>query len=550
MKSVKAGNAVRALGGMLLALLLAVPASGQIGRADLAGTIYDSEKGVLPGASVTATAEATGISRTAVTGPEGRFVLPNLTPGRYTLTIELSGFQTQTRAGIQLAVGQELIVDSTLQVGGLAENVTVTGDAPVVEVTSTRVGTNISNQEIDSLPSVGRNQLALMQLVPGLTPSLDPGQFEGGQYNANGRETGSNVFMIDGMSNHSVRNGGGFGGQARVTLDSMAEFQVLTHQYGAEYGGSSGVVVNAVSRSGSNQFTGRGFFYYQDESLNAVSHFAKLEGEGKPESGSKIYGFNAGGPIIRNKAFWFFNVERSAIDEAVTLIFPAEAAPLATNFSDAVTIRGVNTFLRTDYQVSRSHNLSFKWVRQATLEIGDAWEETRSTHDNIEYEDDAGDQMASLAWMWVIGSRATNEFKVGHVRQSNLSGGRPYFDDGMNFIGLAGRDQFDIGSNNQHPDFAAGPRPTHGLARERMDVVENTFTITKDGWAGAHTFKAGVGWRNPAVLPAISGNNDIGTFAFQHNFPFDPANPSTYPSRFNIRLGEIYFNVRDWQLNW
>ena len=526
-----------------LAGLAAVPAFGQAGRAEMRGTIFDQARAVLPGATVTVTHDGTGIERTVVTGPDGRFVIPTLTPGAYTVKVELQGFQTQTRPGVQVSVGQELTLDLTLGVAALAEEVTVTGEAPVVEVTANRIGTNITNREIDSLPSQSRNQMALMQLVAGLTPSLDSGQSEGGQYNANGRETGSNVFLIDGLSNYSVRNGGGFGGQARLSLDSMAEFQVLTHQYGAEYGGSAGVVVNAVSRGGTNQLSGRAFYYFQDESLNAVEHFAKLAGEENPESGSQIYGFNAGGPIVKNKAFWFFNLERTEVDEAVTLVFPPEAAPLAVGFSDAGQIRGINSFIRGDYHFTPNHNVSIKWVRQATTEVGDEWVPLGSTRDNVELEDDSGDQMVNVTWTWLIGSRATNELRVGDVRQSIFTGGRPYFDDDLNFIGPAGRDQFDIGSNNQHVDYAAGPRPTHGIAKERLQQIEDTFTLTT---GGSHTFKAGFNYGRPAVAPAIVGGNGIGTFTFLQNQPFDPANPFTYPSRFSIRLGEIFFTVRDW----
>ena len=214
----------------------------------------------MPGVTVTATHEGTGLTRTAVTGPEGRFTIPTLTPGTYTVAVELTGFQTAKRAGVALSVGQELSLDFTLRVATLEEAITVTGQAPVVEVTASRVGTNVTTQEIDNLPSAGRNQLSLMQLVPGLTPSLNPGSFEGGQFNANGRETGSNMFMVDGVYNNDDRLGGSQGTQARVPLDVMAEFQVLTHQYTAEFGGSSGVVVNAVTRSGTNDVHGRAYY--------------------------------------------------------------------------------------------------------------------------------------------------------------------------------------------------------------------------------------------------------------------------------------------------
>ena len=232
-------------------------------------------------------------------------------PGTYTIKAELQGFQTATQTGVVLSVGQEVALNLTLAVAGLAETVTVTGESPLVEVTSSRIGSNITNAEIDSLPSQGRNQLSLMQLVPGLTPSLNPGSFEGGQFNANGQATTANLFLVDGAYNNDDRRGGSQGTQARVTLDTMAEFQVLTHHYSAEYGGSSGVVVNAVTRSGANRFSGRAFYYYQDDDLNATNYFLKQAGEENPESGSKVFGGSAGGPIVRNKAFWFANVERT-----------------------------------------------------------------------------------------------------------------------------------------------------------------------------------------------------------------------------------------------
>ena len=240
-----------------------------------------------------------------------------------------------------VGVGQELTLDFTLCVAALQESLTVTAEAPVVEVTTSRVGTNVTTREIDNLPSQGRNQLSLMQLVPGLTPSLQPGTFEGGQFNANGRETGSNMFMVDGVVQQRRSPGGSQGTQARVPLDVMSEFQVLTHQYTAEFGGSSGVVVNAVTKSGTNSIRGRGYYYFQDDSLNATNYFLKLQGEENPASGSKAWGGNAGGPLVRNKAFWFGSIERNEVDNAVSLVYPPEAAPLAVSYSDTSTIRVV-----------------------------------------------------------------------------------------------------------------------------------------------------------------------------------------------------------------
>jgi hypothetical protein len=210
---------------ILIGLAGCVPAAvfAQAGRGEINGTALDEGKGVLAGVTITAISEEQGTTRSVVTNSEGTYVIATLLPGVYTLRAELPGFQTQERRGLRLSVGQELTIEFTMPIGSVSEEVTVTGAAPLVEVTTSRIGTNVSTQEIDSLPSQGRNQLALLQTVPGLVPNLNQSTFEGGQYSANGRESTANLFMIDGVYNNDDRLGGN-GGQTRVTLDSMAEF--------------------------------------------------------------------------------------------------------------------------------------------------------------------------------------------------------------------------------------------------------------------------------------------------------------------------------------
>jgi hypothetical protein len=536
-------------------LALAVSAWAQGGTSSIAGIVYDQDKAVLPGAVVTATNDATGIVRETVSGPEGRYIIPTLPPGTYTIRAELAGFQTQTRESLALRIGQEITVDFSMSLAGVSENVTVTGEAPLVEATASRIGANVSEQEIDQLPSQGRNHLSLMQLVPGLVPELTPGEFEGGNFNANGRDVSSNLWSVDGAANQDT-DGGGTGPQARITLDTMAEFQVLTHNYTAEFGGSSGVIINAVTKSGSNQFSGRGFYYFEDESLRAKDPFLD-EGEDNPESGRDTFGFNVGGPIVRNKAFFFFNLERNLIENAVVHTFPDEAAPIATNYADASVIHALSTFARVDY-TRGNDNLSFRWQREVAPAVGEDFE-CCQTLDNRQIELDSNDRMINIGWTRLLGNRATNEFRFSHVGEDRVDGNLAYMNvppdqffstgwiSGLEYLGpdRGGRDQFDIGSLNEYSDFATGMAAAHGGADSKNYTVQNYLTYATE--SGKHTLKGGFNYNRVEVAPQRIGANDNGTFSFQHNLPFDPANAFTYPSEFAIVLGNIeVFSRDDW----
>jgi outer membrane receptor protein involved in Fe transport len=538
---------------VLAAGCLASSAFAQGGTAVISGTVFDQAGAVLPGAVVTATNEATGIVRETVTGGEGHFVFPTLQPGTYTVRADLTGFQGRTSTGLVLNIGGEMTLDMTLALAGVEENVLVTGQAPIVEVTASRIGAVVSNQEIDQLPSQGRNHLSLMQLVPGLVPDLQPGEFEGGNFNANGQTTASNLWTMDGAANQDT-DGGGTGPQARVSLDSMAEFQVLTHQYTAEYGGSSGVIVNAVTKSGTNTFAGRAFNYYEDDKLRARDPFLDAD-EPKPDSGRKTFGFNLGGPIVRNKAFFFFNLERNLIENAVVHTMPAEAAPLAVSYADATIIKALNTFARVDYTAGPS-NFSFRWAREVAPAVGEDFE-CCQTLDNRVIELDSNDRLINVQHTVLIGNNATNELRFSHVGEDRVEGNLAYMGiepsawrtsgwiKDLEYVGLNGRDQFDIGSTNEYEDFATGLAAAHGGADSRNYTLQDSLTFVPNN--GAHTFKAGFTYNKVKVAPQRIGGGDNGIFGFFHNTPFDPANAFSYPSIFEITLGNIeVFSEDDW----
>ena len=542
----------------IVAVLTAAPALGQGAVAEINGTAVDQTGAALPGAMITITEESTGLTRTGVANSSGRFVIPAVTPGRYAIRAELSGFQSQMRSGVTVLVGQALTLSFTLPIGGLTDVVTVTGEAPLIEVTQTQIGANITSQAIEDLPTQGRQQYALLALVPGMTPALGPGAFEGNQYTANGRNTGSNLFLVDGMYNVDDRTLSGSGSQTRMTIDTTSEYQVLTHEYGAEYGGSTGVVVNAITKSGTNAFRGRAAYYLQDSSLDATNYFLKQERLEKQESGVKTMLGQIGGPILRNKAFFFFNVERLLLEEAANLNFPAEAAPLARSYSVALPIKSTNIFQRIDYQLNEAHSFNFRAMFDPNAVDGQDHQDEKRTVSamRIERAPKPGEMFLSAQWLSVFGSRMVNEMRFSVVDEKLHVGDQQLFDTGggkvweLNgrgrgeLIGLGGRDQLDFGSAQLHPDYQAGPHESPSGAAVTTPSFTNQFTFSPRN----HTLKFGFGASKNGGTNVVGGQY-FGIFEFPGNRPFDPADLATYPDRFRIRMGNLFYAMDDWRTN-
>jgi carboxypeptidase family protein/TonB-dependent receptor-like protein len=530
-------------------------AFGQSATAEFNGTVTDQSGAVLPGATITLTEESTGLMRETLSTATGRFVITAVQPGVYTVKAELSGFQPQARSGVRILVGQAITLTLTMAIGGLTDQITVTGEAPLIEVTQTTLGSSLTTEDIENLPTQGREMLSLMAMIPGLAPQLNAGNFEGTTYSANGREDQSNLFLVDGVHNKDDR-GGAFT-QVSMTIDAFSEYNVMTHDYGAEYGGASGVIVNAVTKSGTNQFRGSGYYYGQDDRFNSANYFTKLEGREKPESGNDIIGASIGGPIIRSKAFFFFNTERQWLQDALDLKFPAEAAPLATSFTDIYDVNLTKYFARLDYQVASNHNLGFSTIWNPNTGVGEIAEDEGSLAENFRYEL-AKETIHSGHWTAVLSSRMLNELKVSGTTEHLRQAARDLYNDGFNsdpfdpktheITGLGGRDPIDFGVQQQHPSYRAGPRA--GTAAHYWTTVALTeqFTFTP----GNHTWKFGFGtgsYGGTSFTAAAGTGGPFGQFNFLTDRPFDPAIPATYPSRFRIRLGDSFFDVEDWRTN-
>src|SRR5918995_592359 len=289
-----------------LFLFVTVSATAQVTTSTLVGLVRDAQSAVIPGATVVATHEGTGVAREGVTDANGEFVFSALPAGPYTVKVELTGFKTLQQQGMQLGAGQTVRQTFALEVGTLAETVTVAGEAPLIETAASLQSDSLGSQEVRELPVNRRNLTNLMSLTAGVNVSGD------GMVQMNGVAAGGTGLTVDGTeanSNPEARSLAQYGGQNQISvmsLDSIAEVQIVKGVLPAEYGGVAGGQINVISRSGTNQFHGSTFYSAQNEKWNARDFFSTAQ---KPVGTFNQYGGTIGGPVLRNRIFFFGTYE-------------------------------------------------------------------------------------------------------------------------------------------------------------------------------------------------------------------------------------------------
>jgi hypothetical protein len=302
---------VLSLAGVLLG---AVPASAQFDTATVVGTVKDNTGAIVPGATVTLTNLDTGIATTKVTDADGNYQFVTVRVGRYKVTAELQGFSVALADDVQVTVGARQRVDLQLRPGNLTETVEVVGAATLLETDSSQRGHVITAAQAVELPLNGREYSALALLSPGVRlSSLNTGSastVREGSFNVNGLRSTFNNFLLDGIDNNAYGTSNqGFSNQVmQPSPDAVAEFKVVTNNLSAEYGRSAGATINVAYRSGTNEFRGAGWEFYRDTKLNATGFFKPPTGE-KPPLSRDQFGFTFGGPLVRNRAFFFADYE-------------------------------------------------------------------------------------------------------------------------------------------------------------------------------------------------------------------------------------------------
>src|SRR5712692_6599103 len=332
------------LGTLLLALVVPRVARAQATTGTISGTVTDESKAVLPGVTVVVRNTETGAARPLVTDERGTFRALNLTPGIYSLTAYLQGFTTARRENLTLEIGRDVNADLSLKVGAVSEQVTVQGAATNVELSSSVAGGVVSTTQIAELPLNGRSFMQLATLQPGVTVSRATSRdFTGGfgstQVSIGGARPEMTGYLLEGTNIADISDKAP-SSMAGVLLgvDAVKEFSVQTHDYSAEFGRAAGGVISAVTRSGTNSLHGTVFEFLRNSSMDARNFF---DPPGSPPPFTRNqFGGTAGGPIVRNKLFYFGSYEGLRQQLSTTRIarLPNAAAHNGILPSGAITI--------------------------------------------------------------------------------------------------------------------------------------------------------------------------------------------------------------------
>jgi outer membrane receptor protein involved in Fe transport len=451
--------------------LVSAPALwAQTGTGDIDGRVLDDQKAAVPGATITAKNAGTGLVRSTTSSANGTYHIGSLPAGRYDVTAELSSFSTQVRQGVTVQVDSQATVDFDMKVGGLAETVTVTTEVPLVETTTSDVGDVITSAMVENIPLNGRKFQDLSLLVPGTRPSTyyDPTKTEVGGISYGGA-TGRNVIInVDGGDNNDgvVR-----GLLQQFTAEAIQEYKITTQRSTAEFGRSTGGVVNVITKSGTNDLHGSLFGFGRNQDLNSLTFFQERQGIEKPPFKQFQFGGSLGGPIKKDKAHYFLAYERNHRNDFVTVdtggTLPSEEGNFAQPFRNNLLTAKVNAAM------GASNNLILRY----------SLEDQKREHDFT-----GGPVLASAGALntnkihsaiakntTVLGSNKLNEFLV-------------LYQNFKNGITAESPDSPAVAT----PDFTFGANlNTPQQTTQKRIQVRNDFSFRKENLGGDHDFKVG-----------------------------------------------------------
>ncbi len=496
----------RVLGAVLLlvsCLLFAAGSSGQGTLATLEGKITDPEGNALAGAAVSLRCGDRGYEYRSESRADGKYIVSGIEPGTYEVRAGRPGFAAQTRQGLSFNVGARLKLDLRLSVEILREEVTITAPAPLVEVAKSEISSVVERRNIDDLPLLDRNFASLTYTKPGYQ--------ESGTGSSNAQPLGSEEMLVDGVSNESVARNSV---RSQLPADAIEEFRVITNQYQAEFGNSSGMIRTAITRSGTNTLRGRVSFFSRDEAFDQVSYFVNHkeyqgpelpEGQWqKPAYEHRRFGGFLGGPIKRDKAHFFLAYDGLRLTEYRTVtspLVPKETVGAGTE-SDIV-------LLKLNFRPGDRHELSFRFSLEDTLQTNLGVGGLATKERAYDYGRKCPEFQAN--WTLFTSANSLNELRLFYARK-------------VNDFPVALPGSYTV---NRPSGYFGKPINMPQKSTElRYQLVDNLSLVLGD-----HSLKLGLDFS--AIANDFSVDQYIpGYFVFTTDKPFNPADASTYPLTF------------------
>ena len=526
------------LRAVVVSLLSCAAAFAQQTTGNVTGRVVDQQGAAVPGVTVTAKSPATGFTRSEVSDPQGLYRLNALPVGAYDITAELQGFTTVANKAVEVNIAQTITLDFSMKVASLAETVNVTGASPLIETTASSVGGLVDVRRIETLPLNGRQFANLAATVPGVGLSFHSDPTKSTQYAplVNGG-AGRNInYQIDGGDNNDDTVGGALQG---FPLEAIQEFNFQTQRFKAEYGRSNGGVLSVVTKSGTNLWSGSGFEFFRDKSMNSLTQTEKLAVLGTTKDPTKgdyrqnQFGGSFGGPIAKDRAHFFFAIERTQQDKTQTVntsgLFPDKdgvfAIPYRENLFTGKVTANLNAAQYLSVRYARNNNS--QPYGAAAANTFDNWGDSSNKFNSI-----------NLNHNWVLGGSKLNEIIFQYADFSNNIASRSSQPNETFPNGVT------TGANGNTPQSTA----------QKKYQIRDDFSWHHSGFGGlGHDFKIGVNFINEPRL-FITFNTGKGAVFYTHltndkNGPISTVTLSDGNAEANIPMKQFatYFQD-DWRV--
>jgi len=511
----------------IFTLAIGVFAQSQATTGNIEGRVLDPKEAAVPGATVTVANQQTGLEKTATSDSEGNYRIILLPPGPYTVRANGQGFAQTELRDVTVTVGGKTTLDLALSISGTSETVLVSSEAPVVETTRTSVSTTIDQRSIENLPINGRNFQDFATLSPGVI--RDP---RGGDLSVGGQRGTFNSLQVDGVDNNNTFFGqalgrGGVRPPYQFSEESVQEFQVNQNGFSAEFGRAGGAVINVVTKSGTNNFHGGAFEYFRDEALNANDPVTKANQSraGRPNKRPALrinqFGARLGGPIKKNKAFFFFTYDgqRSKIPQVLDVpnlsTAPAAArAILLPKLNTYEVGRKQDVFLgKADIKLNEANQLTFRYNHQGFTGVNN------ENNGTLSAEEHSGNSLVksdtfSGTLTSTINHQMVNEFRFQLARDKEPGLANS---DQPEAVIATGGGNLNIGRNN------FSPRET---TIKRVQLIDNLSYLR-----GRSNWKVGMDFNFDRVFNFFPGVFS-GTYTFPSYAAFGTNTPSAFAQNF------------------